>query len=66
MKVYNYIIDQINPPPQASQIHYVDAFRSEFSLLLRERRSTSLTDMLNDAIKVEYNLVALGKIKLQI
>jgi hypothetical protein len=66
MKVYNSIPDQVKPPPGASQLHYVDAFESEFSLLLRERRSTSLTDMMNDAIEVEVNLAASRKIKLQI
>jgi hypothetical protein len=66
MKVYNSILDQVKPPPGAAQLHYADAFESEFALLLRERRSTSLTDMMNDAIKVEVNLAASGKIKLQI
>jgi hypothetical protein len=37
-----------------------------FTLLLRERRYTYLTDMMNDAIKVEVNLSTSGKIKLQI
>ena len=66
MKVYNSIPDQVKPPLGASQLHYVDAFESEFSLLLRERRSTSLTDMMNDAIEVEVNLASSRKIKLQI
>jgi flagellar basal body P-ring protein FlgI len=35
-------------------------------LLLREIRSTSLTNIMNDAIEVELNLVASGNIKLQI
>ena len=66
MKVYNSIPDQVNLPPGVSQLHYVDAFESEFSLLLREGRSTSLSDMMNDAIEVEVNLAGSGNIKLQI
>jgi len=66
MKVYNSIPDQVNPIPGASQLHCVDSFESEFVQLLRERKSTSLTDMMNDAIEVEVNLATLGKIKLQI
>jgi hypothetical protein len=52
MKVYKSIPDQVNPPPGASQLHYVDAFESEFAFLLREIRSTSLTYMMNDSIEV--------------
>jgi hypothetical protein len=66
MKVYNSIPNQLNPPLGVAQLHYVDAFKSEFSLLLRERISTSLTDMMNDAIEVEVNLATSWKIKLQI
>jgi hypothetical protein len=32
-------------------------------LLLRERRATSLDDMMNDSIEVEVNTMASGKIK---
>jgi hypothetical protein len=66
MKVYNSIPDQVKPPPRAAQVHYVDAFKSEFSLLLRQRGSTSLNDMMNDEIELEVNLDASGNIKLQI
>jgi hypothetical protein len=66
LKVYNSIPDQVKPPPGAAQLHYADAFESDFALLLRERRSTTLTDMMNDAIEVEVNLAASGKIKFQV
>jgi hypothetical protein len=66
MKVYNSIPDQVNPPPRAAQRHYVDAFESELSLLLRERRSTSMIDTMNDEIKVEVNLATSWKVNLQI
>ena len=63
MKVYNSILDQVKPPLGAAQLHYVDAFSSDFSLLLRERRHATLVDMMNDAIEVEANLMASRKIK---
>jgi hypothetical protein len=63
MKVYNSIPIEVKPPPRDAQLRYVDSFESDFSLLLRERRSTSLDNMMNDAIEVEVNLMASGKIK---
>jgi hypothetical protein len=63
MRVYNSIPAEVKPPPGAAQLRYVDSFDSDFSLLLRERRSTTLDDMMNDAIEVEVNLMASGKIK---
>jgi hypothetical protein len=56
MKVYNSIPNQVKPSLGASQLHYTDAFKSKFTLLLRERRSTSLNDMMNDAIEVKLHL----------
>jgi hypothetical protein len=63
MKVYNSIPTEVKPPPRASQLRYANYFDSEFALLLRERRSNSLDDMMSDAIEVEVNLMASGKIK---
>ena len=63
MKVYNAIPDEVKPPPKAAQIRYDDSFESDFSLLLRERRSATLDDMMIDAIEVEVNLMASGKMK---
>jgi hypothetical protein len=65
MKVYNTIPIDINPPPphKVAQLKYVDSFESDFSLLLRERRSTTLDDMMTDVIEVEVNLMASGKMK---
>jgi hypothetical protein len=50
MKVYNSIPTEVKPPPKAAQLRYVDSFDNDFALLLRERRSTSLDDMMSDAI----------------
>jgi hypothetical protein len=63
MKVYNLIPAEVKPPPKASQLRYVDSFESDFSLLLRERSSTTSYDMMIDAIEVKVNIMDLGKIK---
>ena len=44
-------------------MHYAYAFDANFALFLRERKYVSLNDMMNDAIEVEVNLMAFGKIK---
>jgi hypothetical protein len=58
MRVYNSIPTEVKPPPRAFELHYADSFDSDFTLLLRERRSTTLYDLMNDAIEVEVNLMA--------
>jgi hypothetical protein len=63
MKVYNSIPAELKPPPGASQLHYVDSFDNDFSLLLRERISTTLYDMMNDEIEVKVNMMASLNIK---
>jgi hypothetical protein len=44
-------------------LRYADSFDNDFALLLRERRSTNLDAMMSDAIEVEVNMMASGKIK---
>jgi len=63
MEVYNSIPTEVKPPPGASQLRYDDSFDSEFALLLRERRSNTLDDMMSETIEVEVNMMASGKIK---
>lgn len=63
MRTYDSIPADVKPPPSATKLHYADAFSSEFTLLLRERRSVSLIDMMDDAIEVEVNLLASNKTK---
>jgi hypothetical protein len=46
-------------------LHYFDAFNSDFSLLLREMRSATLVDMMNDSTEVEANLMASSKINIK-
>jgi hypothetical protein len=45
------------------QLQYIDSIDNDFSLLLRERRSTTVGTMMSDTIEVEVNLMASGKIK---
>jgi hypothetical protein len=52
-------------PPGATQLRYVDSFDSYFTLLLRERISTSLDAIMSNVVKVEVNMMASGKIKMR-
>ena len=61
--MYNSIPADIKPLLGAAKLHYVDAFKSDFALLLRERKSTNIRAMFKDALEVETNLMALGKMK---
>ena len=63
MRVYNSIPIDIKPLAGAAKLHHVDAFDSDFALLLRERKSASLLVMFQYALEVESNIMASGKIK---
>lgn len=58
MKVYNAIPAQFKPPTGSAQLQYVESFDNEFTLLLCQRKPTSLADMMNEAVEVEVNLTA--------
>ena len=57
MKVYHTIPSQFRPPLGSAQLQYAEAFDSEFTLWLGERKSTSLADMMNDPIEVDIKLI---------
>ena len=63
MRTYDSTPDDVKPPPGNAKLHYADTFSSEFTLLLRERRYVSLTNMMDDVIKVEVNLSTTNKTK---
>ena len=63
MRVYNSILANIKPSVGAAKLHYAEAFNNDFALLLRERKSTNLPIMFTDALEVEANMMACGKIK---
>lgn len=63
MRTYESIPAYVKPPLGAVTLHYTYAFDSEFALLFRERRSSSLEYMMDDAIEVEFNLLTSNKTK---
>ena len=63
MRTYESIPVDVKPPLGAAKLHYAYAFDSELTLLLIERRSTSLENMIQDAIEVEVNLSTSNKTK---
>ena len=63
MRSYNLIPANIKPSPEAATLHYADAFDNDFALLLRERKLATLPTMFTDALEVEANMMACGKIK---
>jgi hypothetical protein len=57
-KMYNKIPPEINPTKTFAKITYDSAFDPNFCLLIRERRSTSLSHMQDAVVEVESNIVA--------
>ncbi len=66
MKIYQSIPPLYKPPLGAAQLHYAYAFENDFSLFLRERKSKTLTDMMNDPIEVKITMISSGKLKQKI
>jgi hypothetical protein len=62
-KLYNKIPAEVKPSQPAAKVTFVGAFDPDFSLLLRERRSVDLTKMQDDAVEIESNMMASGKLK---
>jgi hypothetical protein len=57
---------RLNLPNLQTKVTSFGAFEPDFSLLLRERRSVDLTRMQDDAIEIESNMMASGKLKAKI
>jgi hypothetical protein len=62
-KMYNKIPAEIKPTEASAKISYASAFNPDFCLLLRERRATSLAQMKYAAIEVEYNVLAVDRLR---
>jgi hypothetical protein len=62
-KLYNKIPTEVKPSQPAAKVTFVGAFDPDFALLLRERRSVDLTKMQDDALEIESNMMASGKLK---
>jgi hypothetical protein len=62
-KMYGRIPYEIKQIEASTKITYANAFDVEFSLLLRERRSTTLLSMQEATIEVESNILASDRLK---
>jgi hypothetical protein len=62
-KLYNKIPAEVKPFQPSTKVTYAGAFDPDFALLLRERRSLDLPKMQDDAVEIESNMMASGKIK---
>jgi hypothetical protein len=62
-KLYNKIPTEVKPSQPAAKVTFAGAFDPDFALLLRERRSVDLTKMQDDALEIESNMMASGKLK---
>jgi len=65
-KIYHKIPTEFKPSQPATKVTFAGAFEPDFALLLRERRSVDLTRMQDDAIEIESNMMASGKLKLKV
>jgi hypothetical protein len=65
-KLYNKIPAEVKPSQPTAKITFVGAFEPNFSLLLRERRGATLTRMQDDAVEIESNMMAYGKLKAKV
>ena len=63
MRAYNSIPEDIKPSPAAAKLHYAGAFDNDFSFPLWKRKSATLAAMFIDALEVEANMMASGKMK---
>jgi hypothetical protein len=65
-KLYNKIPVEVKPSQPAAKVTFAGAFEPNFSLLLRERRGTTLTRMQDDVVEIESNMMAYGKLKTKV
>jgi len=56
--LYNYIPQNLRPPPDLALIKFPDGFDSDMAYQLRERAPQTLADMQNITVSVEANLIA--------
>jgi hypothetical protein len=65
-KLYNKIPIEVKPSQPAAKVTFAGDFELEFSLLLGERRSTTLSGMQDDAIEIESTMMASRKLKTKV
>lgn len=61
--MYQKIPPEIKPTERLAKITYSNAFDAEFYLLLRERLSSTLTNMQEATLEVESNIMAADSLK---
>ena len=61
--MYSKIPTEIKPTETSTRTTYANDFDSDFYLLLRERRSVSLSLMQDAALELESNILASQKVK---
>jgi hypothetical protein len=62
-KIYHKIPTKVKPSQPTAKVTFAGDFYSNFTLFLRERRSTNLEGMQYDSIEIESNMMASGKLK---
>ena len=62
-KMYKKILTEIKPSENSTKITYASAFDPKFCLLLRERRSTTLSHMQDVSLEVESNILEVDKLR---
>jgi len=65
-KLYHKIPAEVKPSQLAAKVTFAGPFDSDFSLLWRERRSTTLAGMQDNAIEIEPNMMASRKLKTKV
>jgi hypothetical protein len=61
--LYNKIPVEAKPSQPGAKVTFIGAFDPDFTLLLRERRLVDLTKMKDDALEIDSNMMALGKLR---
>jgi ribonuclease HI len=65
-KLYNKIPAAVKPSEPSAKVTFAGAFEPDFALLLRERRGATLNRMQDDAVEIESNMMASGKLKAKV
>jgi hypothetical protein len=65
-KLYNKILFEVKLSQPVAKVTFTGAFEPDFALLLRERRGADLTQMKDDSMEIESNMMASGKLKTRI
>jgi hypothetical protein len=64
--LYHKILAEVKPSQPTAKVTFAGAFDSDFALLLREIRSTTLAGMKYDDIEIESNMMESRKLKTKV